>query len=186
MRRRYSVVRVRASDDEREQALTRLSDGAATGRLTLEELGQRVEHVQLATTREELATLTSDLPAERTSGAFVPARRSWALGVFGGARRRPAELGEELVALAAFGGVELDLSDARLTAGAPTVTACAVFGGVEVRVPEGVEVEVRGIGLFGGYGGRGLAPAPPGAPRIVVRGLALFGGVEVRRSRGEA
>ncbi len=186
MPRRYSVVGVRASDDEREQALTRLSDGAATGRLTLEELGQRVEHVQLATTREELATLTSDLPAERTSGGVVAARRSWAVGLFGGARRRPAELGEELVALAAFGGAQIDLSDARLTARTPTVTACAAFGGVEVLVPEGVEVEVRGIGLFGGFGGRGLEPAPPGAPRIIVRGLALFGGVEVRRSRREA
>jgi hypothetical protein len=54
---------VRASDAEREAAVTRLRDEAAAGRIDPDELERRVERAYTAQTRGELETLASDLPA---------------------------------------------------------------------------------------------------------------------------
>jgi hypothetical protein len=44
-------------------------------------------------------------------------------------------------------------------------------------VPEGVEIRNRGVGIFGGFGGRGTKDIDPTAPVVTIKGLALFGGV---------
>ncbi|MGW3207343.1 hypothetical protein [Streptomyces sp. NPDC001135] len=47
-----------------------------------------------------------------------------------------------------------------------------------------VDVEVRGLGLFGVFRRRGARkPGRPGAPRVVVKGLALFGAVVTKPAR---
>jgi cobalamin biosynthesis protein CbiG len=53
---------VRASDEDRERVVATLKEHCAAGRLTLEELPDRVERAYAATTVEELAQLTGDLP----------------------------------------------------------------------------------------------------------------------------
>lgn len=60
----------RASDAERELVVTRLSDACAEGRLTADELGDRVAAAYAARTYAELDSLTADLPR----GAAVPRR----------------------------------------------------------------------------------------------------------------
>jgi hypothetical protein len=52
-----------AGDQEREHSTQLLSRAVVEGRLTLEEFSDRVGRAQAARTREELATLTRDLPA---------------------------------------------------------------------------------------------------------------------------
>ena len=53
----------RASDAEREAVVTRLQDAASEGRLTVEELAERIDAAYAARTQEELEPLTADLPA---------------------------------------------------------------------------------------------------------------------------
>jgi hypothetical protein len=55
---------LRASDAEREQTATLLRDHAAAGRLTPEELGERLDVAYAARTVDELETLVHDLPAD--------------------------------------------------------------------------------------------------------------------------
>jgi len=62
---------LRASDAERERTQELLRDAAAEGRLTFEELADRIDAAGRATTREELERLTADLPVG-TGGAIVP------------------------------------------------------------------------------------------------------------------
>jgi len=69
---------LRASDAERERTALALRDAAAEGRLTLEELADRLDHALTATTRSELEPLTRDLPAAPATKALSP----------GGGRRR--------------------------------------------------------------------------------------------------
>lgn len=98
-------------------------------------------------------------------------------------------------AVAVMGGIALDLRQASLEDHDTTIRAFALMGGIEILVPDDLEVEVEGIGLMGGFGEesgdwtqdpRPVRQAPPGAPRIRVTGLALMGGVGVRRvPRGE-
>jgi hypothetical protein len=79
-----------------------------------------------------------------------------------------------------FGGADIDLHDATPADGAALDTV-AIFGGIDIRVPQGWDVVIHGMPLFGGFDNiTGKESLPPDAPRLVVQGLALFGGVEVR------
>src|SRR5829696_545942 len=53
---------LRASDAERERVVEQLRAHAGEGRLTIDELDERVGHVYAARTRRDLAALTRDLP----------------------------------------------------------------------------------------------------------------------------
>jgi hypothetical protein len=55
------------------------------------------------------------------------------------------------------------------------------MGGVEITVPEGLTVQVDGIGIFGGFDQKAEGPGEPGAPVLRIKGAALFGGVEIKR-----
>jgi hypothetical protein len=85
------------------------------------------------------------------------------------------------VAVAVMGGIELDLRDAQFSEPDVTLHAYTVMGGIEITVPEDVEVDVSGLAFMGGFDHNASGPGTPGAPRVRVLGFALMGGVEVRR-----
>jgi hypothetical protein len=82
---------------------------------------------------------------------------------------------------AVLGGATLDLRDAHLEPGA-RVDALALFGGVDVIVPEGWRVTLSGLPIFGGYEDktRGDGRLSPDAPVLQVSATAIFGGVAVK------
>jgi hypothetical protein len=179
---------IRASDGEREAVVQRLSEQAATGRLTLDELEQRVSSAYAATTRGELEKLTADLPRQ----AAVPSRRlkptKWVVSVMGGAEKRGRwRVGERLTSLAIMGGNDIDLRHAEIDADEVTIIAVAVMGGMDIYLPDTVDVHVGGFAFMGGNGERGSSRAPrPGAPRIKVYAYSLMGGIDVWRLPEEA
>jgi hypothetical protein len=65
------AARVRCSDADREQVSTRLRDAAGEGRLTMEELDERLSAVYGAKHHDELTPLTADLPKS------VPTQTGW-------------------------------------------------------------------------------------------------------------
>ena len=72
-----SADRLRASHEDRDRVIEMLRVAAGDGRLTSEELDERVEIAFSARTYGELAALTSDLPA--SGEAIVPAAPATAL-----------------------------------------------------------------------------------------------------------
>ena len=106
----------------------------------------------------------------------------WAF--FGGSRRRvESQDFEGGDALAIFGGIRVDLREAASTKSEIHLEANALFGGVDIRVPESWGVIMRGMGVFGGFedGTRGRGSGlPPGKPTLIVSGMAIFGGVSVK------
>lgn len=102
------------------------------------------------------------------------------LALFGG---QEARVGDQVFtggsAVAVFGACEIDLTEAELRQDT-TLEAFAVFGGVEIRVPEGWQVRVSGPAIFGGFENATASPTDPDAPVLTVRGAALFGGVEIK------
>ena len=64
---------LRASDEDRDRVAELLQVAAGDGRLTVEELGQRLEKALTARTYGELAALTRDLPAAGGLAAGTPA-----------------------------------------------------------------------------------------------------------------
>jgi uncharacterized protein DUF1707 len=66
---------LRASDLERDAVIRRLRNECAGGRLSIDELDERVERAYAAVTRRELNRLVSDLPDEAPRVASIDRRR---------------------------------------------------------------------------------------------------------------
>ncbi|MEV1020809.1 DUF1707 domain-containing protein [Streptomyces sp. NPDC050264] len=193
---------LRASDADREQVAERLRDGLAEGRLDMEEFEERLEATYKARTYGELAPLTRDLPGAGVSApvnlvkAPLPegavdwssriggeATSTWGVGVMSGFQRKGRWTAPRRFNCFAFwGGGEIDLREANFEDREIVVNCVAIMGGMNVVVPPGVEVVVRGIGVMGGFDhSEEGVPGEPGAPRVVVSGFAFWGGVGVER-----
>lgn len=83
--------------------------------------------------------------------------------------------GAELTA--AFGSIRYDLRDAPIDTDSVIDFTC-VFGGIDIIVPEGVNVKVHSTSLFGGVSNKTLKN--DSAPTLYVSGLCLFGGVDIK------
>jgi len=82
-----------------------------------------------------------------------------------------------------FGGADIDLREAATKLEEISIKADAVFGGIELRVPETWDVDVRGAGVFGSVENRTRKPQFVGGvarPRLIVRADAVFGSVVAR------
>jgi hypothetical protein len=108
---------------------------------------------------------------------------TWGVAVMSGFERKGRwTVPERFDCFAFWGGGELDLRDAYFAEREVTINCVAIMGGINVIVPPGVEVVVRGIGIMGGFDhGQEGVPGDPGAPRVVITGFAFWGGVGVER-----
>lgn len=82
---------------------------------------------------------------------------------------------------AIFGGVDYDLRGAVIEPDC-AIKATAIFGGIDIFVPENVKVRVKSTGIFGGTSNKARRP-DDGADNVVtlyVSSLALFGGVDIK------
>ena len=173
-----------ASDGEREQAVARLRDASAEGRLTLDELAARTGSAYAARTHGELVAVTSDLPAAPTT---APARRKQrrrlglVLGIFAPVgRRRRWRLRAQTRVLTVFAPATLDLRQATFEADVPTIFMLSVFAPVMVTVPEHVEVDTLVLPIFAPVRDRGEPGLlPPNAPRVRIVGISVFSPVFV-------
>lgn len=90
----------------------------------------------------------------------------------------------KLHTIAVFGGSDIDLRDARIPPGGMRIIAFALFGAVDIIVPDGVRVEASGGGIFGAFEGHDQPESyESDAPVIRVEGAAIFGAVEVKHKR---
>jgi predicted membrane protein len=82
--------------------------------------------------------------------------------------------------LTAFmGGCEIDLREASISSGEVVIDTMAVWGGIEIKVPQDWLVEMRGMPILGGMEDK-TKPARDSSKRLVVKGMAIMGGVEIR------
>lgn len=80
---------------------------------------------------------------------------------------------------AVFGGLKLDLREAIIKEDV-VIDANAVFGGIDILVPENVNVKVKSSAVFGGVKSKREKAANEKDPTIFVNGSALFGGIEIK------
>ncbi|WP_411079464.1 DUF1707 domain-containing protein [Streptomyces sp. cmx-18-6] len=201
---------MRASDAERERIAELLREAVAEGRLEMDEFEQRLDTAYKARTHGELEPLVQDLPAPGSavarvgSSAPAPARGSaanWPARVGGAATSKGAfafwggfnrkgrwTVARKFTAFAMWGGGEIDLREANFEDRQIVIRCVTIMGGVHVTAPPELNVEVRGIGIMGGFGeGSNEEGEPaPDAPHVVVTGFALMGGVGVDRKRTKA
>ncbi|WP_344940974.1 DUF1707 SHOCT-like domain-containing protein [Actinomadura miaoliensis] len=184
---------LRASDADRDRVAMVLREAAGDGRISMDELEERLEAVYAAKTYAELEPLTRDLPVTGRPDPPVPGAGArlavgeaptWrtGIGVLGAFSRQGVwAVPPKFTAFAFWGGGKIDLRDARYTSGEVRIRAFAVMGGIEIIAPDDVTVHVKGLGVMGGFDGRASGPGAPGAPRVVVSGFSFWGGVGVKR-----
>jgi len=110
-----------------------------------------------------------------------PADEAAALAILGGSTVRSTSAHFDHAEVSAmFGGATLDLREAHIDRHA-RVDALALFGGVDVLVPPGWRIVLRGLPIFGGYEDKTRTDAtlPADAPVLTVSATAVFGGVSV-------
>ncbi|MEI7035013.1 DUF1707 domain-containing protein [Streptomyces pratensis] len=201
---------MRASDTERERIAELLREAVAEGRLEMDEFEQRLDTAYRARTHGELEPLVQDLPAPGSAvapvGSSVPAARrgsaaDWPSRIGGtptskggfalwGAFNRKGRwtVGRTFTAFAMWGGGEIDLREAHFEDRETVIRCFTIMGGLHVTAPPELNVEVKGVGIMGGFGegpNEDDEPAPD-APRVRITGFALMGGVGVERKRTKA
>jgi hypothetical protein len=190
---------LRASDADRERVADILREALAEGRLDMEEFQERLDATYRAKTYGELVPVTRDLPTGNVPAvsltkdavprgdwdARITGREgsSWGVAVMSGFSRRGRwTVSRRFTGVAFWGGGEIDLREADFADRVVEITCVAIMGGLQVIVPPGVEVDVRGIGVMGGFDESGdVVPSEPGAPKVIVNGFAFWGGVSVER-----
>ena len=180
--------------DARERTIAALSEGFANDALDVEEFERRVTLAHTSESRrgDRRAHLRSaGLDDGAGQGHGRPGARPRAdevvapetvYAIFGGVDRRGTwNVPRRWRVIAAFGGAQLDLREARFPTGVIDLEVKAVFGGVQIIVPPGLAVEVHGTAIMGGFQNVNRAPAhpDPDAPLLRIHGLALMGGVDI-------
>jgi len=185
----------RVSDADRERAAEHLRRAGGDGRLSVDELGDRVQLAYEAQTRGELERLLHDVeegaPVARRADSGVVVRPGdggsrWVVAIMGGATRAGRwRIASRCTVLNVMGGAELDLNDAELAADDVEITVFSLMGGAEIHLPEDLRVEISDIGIMGG---NEIERGSPEAERhegpvVRLKLISIMGGTSVRRGR---
>lgn len=199
------------SEQTRQITIDALMEHFANDVMDVEEFERRVDVAHKAETSEELKELLRDLPGggdlpavQGETGRGEPARtreysvtsasqveeRGFVVACLGGSSRRgrwtPARRN---YAIAVMGGAELDFREAVFGPGVTEVQVYALWGGVDIIVPPGINVESHGIAIMAGFDHSADSP-PTGdtnQPTLRITGLAVMAGVDVSvRHPGES
>lgn len=118
--------------------------------------------------------------APRRTGAADSNATVTATAILGGVNRgnnSPAFKGGDLTAM--MGGCEIDLRQASID-GEAVIDVFALWGGIEIRVPEDWTVVSRVVPILAGFDDKTRPPQTAAGKRLVIRGFVMMAGVEVK------
>lgn len=79
--------------------------------------------------------------------------------------------------LAIFGGVDLDLRQAKITNDC-VIEVFTMFGGIDIKLPDNIILDDQVMGIFGGSENK-TNPSKTAQKKLTVKGQCIFGGVEL-------
>jgi predicted membrane protein len=79
-----------------------------------------------------------------------------------------------------FGGLEIDLREAKLSEKGGVLDISAVFGGVDLRIPDSWVIEDRSSAIFGGVDYKCSNTRSNTGKRLIINASAIFGGVDIK------
>jgi hypothetical protein len=175
---------------DRDRVVELLRVAAGDGRLTPEELDERLEAALTARTYSELAVLTTDLPAaagQAVSVAVPEAKELVRIDCGAGAATRDGQwvVPRRLEVRVTSGSVRLDLTKAIITSPVLTVDADVHTGSLVIVTRPGIEVDTDDVAVRSGSV-RVRTPPGPEAPvvlRVQVAGKVTSGSLQARPAR---
>jgi hypothetical protein len=177
---------LRISHADRDRVVELLRVAAGDGRLTADELDERLEAALTARTQRQLDVLTADLPA--SGGLTVPqARDVLKMTHWGGNARQAGQwVVPKRIELKVTGGnVRLDFTEAVITSPVLQVDAQVRGGNLLIITRPGVVVDSSDIAMVGGsvHARPSRGPHPATELRVQVAGTIWGGNVRVRDQR---
>jgi hypothetical protein len=188
----------RPLDELREQTVDQLIMNYGHGKLSREAFERRLDEALDTKSHERLLELTQDLDL-KTDRKYTAQKKAelgirvdptaanglddseHIINVFAGNNRRGAwDVPRHIRIFNLFGGAELDFSDARFAAETTYITVLCLFGGVNIRVRDGMRTISKTLCVFGGVDNRAGPTPDPNAPLLIVEGFCMFGGVDIR------
>jgi Domain of unknown function (DUF1707) len=175
---------LRVSHEDRDRVVEALRIAAGDGRLTAEELDERLELALTARTAADLAALTTDLPLPAGQPAAVPREVLRIAHVGGSARQQGHWVVPKRIEIDVAGGnVLLDFTHAVITGPVLPVSVRIRGGHLRIITRPGVEVDAADVSLLGGnvhvHGASGTEPAL----RVELSGQVHGGSIRALRPR---
>lgn len=177
---------LRASHEDRDRVADVLREAAGDGRLTSDELDERLERALTARTYGELAALTADLPAGQAAPLPEP-KDVLRIERYGVNERRDGNwvVPARIDLLVTAGSVTLDFTEAVITLPSLQINAMVTGGNLTLITKPDVVVDTDEVAMVGG---RVIARQPPGHPahavlRVTLSGRIIGGNIRVRPPR---
>jgi hypothetical protein len=178
---------LRASHADRDRVVEKLRIAAGDGRISAEELDQRLEAALTARTYRELAVLTADLPASgQASPSTAKPRDVLRITRRGGNAQQAGRwvVPKRIEAKVTGGNAKLDFTEAVITDSALTVDLDVRGGHLIIVTRPGVVVDTSEVSMIGGnVHNREVWPDAPVTLRIELTGQVKGGSVRVRGPR---
>jgi Domain of unknown function (DUF1707) len=143
-----SPDRLRASHEDRDQVIDQLRVAAGDGRLTAEELDERIESAFAARTYGELAVLTGDLPASGQAPAMpAPAKGVVRLETRSGNLSRAGRwaVPRRIEARVTSGNIKLDFTEAAIAHSRVDIEAEVRSGNLLIITKPGIAVDTDDV-----------------------------------------
>jgi hypothetical protein len=175
---------------QREKTLEKLEANYAHGYINLEDFETLLEMAVNTTLPEDLERInarlkdvhdrTSSSGNRKGSSGNIRAEENF-FGIMSGISRRgkwkPARKSTVYVLM---GGVDLDFTQAQFPPGDIDIEFFCLMGGLDIIVPHGINVDLKGIPIMGGIESKVHEEYSSGKPTITIHGVVLMGGVEVK------
>ena len=180
---------LRASHADRDRVVELLRIAAGDGRLTAEELDERLEAALTARTQRELTVLTADLPAAPGSGLDLAAPPKEVVRIVrhgGNARSLGRWAVPKRMEIKVKGGnVRLDFTEAVITSPVLQVDADVRGGSFLIITRPGVVVDADDVEMFGGSVKihSPVGPQPPTILHVEISGQVRGGNIRARPPR---
>jgi hypothetical protein len=110
-----------------------------------------------------------------------------AAAVMGGVRRQITSrefIGGDVSAV--MGGCEIDLRHAEMAGDTAEIEVFALWGGIDLAVPDHWRIEIRGLPVMGAFEDTTRPRTADAGRLLIVRGMALMGGIEIKSDLGKS
>ncbi len=181
-------AKLRASHSDRDRVVEALRVAAGDGRLTAEELDERLEAALTARTYSELAVLTADLPALGAQpGSMAPSQPKDLVRIDcgSGAARRDGQwvVPQRMEVRVTSGAVKLDLTAAIITSPTLKIDAEVRSGALTLITRPGIVVDTDNVAVRSGTVKTRPHPEAPVILRVEVSGKVNSGSFTARPPR---
>jgi hypothetical protein len=180
---------LRVSHEDRDRVAEELRVAAGDGRLTADELDERLERALTARTYDDLAVLTVDLPAAGTAKGVPPAPQKDLLKIHvtsgNGERHGRWVVPARLDLKATSGNIRLDFTEALITAPVLHIDVNVFSGNITLLTRPGIAVDLGDVAVRSGNV-RVREPWGDSVPaflRIIVSGTCGSGNIIARPPR---